>query len=74
MLSRGGLGVGLNTRPEESYRVWCVSVIVKPRNTGDPGPLAVVAQWKKCIRLFLAIKCFWAVGERRRRSKIVDGL
>jgi hypothetical protein len=24
VLSGGGLCVGLNTRPEESYRVWCV--------------------------------------------------
>jgi hypothetical protein len=32
VLSRRGLCVGLITRPEESYRVWCVhlSVIVRP--------------------------------------------
>jgi len=33
MLSGGCICVGLITRPEESYRVWCVklSVIVNPR-------------------------------------------
>jgi hypothetical protein len=33
VLSGRGLGVGLITRPEESYRAWCVCVrvIVKPR-------------------------------------------
>jgi len=53
MLSGGGLGVGLNTRPEESYTVWCVSVIVKPRYRGGPGPPRAVAQRKKKYKIFL---------------------
>jgi len=31
LLSGKDLCFGLITRPEESYRVWCLSVIVKPR-------------------------------------------
>jgi hypothetical protein len=37
---------GLITRPEESYRVWCLSMIVKPRLWG-PGPLRAVAACRK---------------------------
>ena len=33
------------TRPEESYRVWCVSVVVKPRSREDPGPLRALVPW-----------------------------
>jgi hypothetical protein len=40
LLSGTNFCVGLITRPEESYREWCVlSVIVKPRHRGDLGPL-----------------------------------
>jgi len=74
VLSGGGLGVGLNTRPEDSYRVWFVNVIVRPRYRGGPGPLEAVGQCKIFIGFCLAIKCFWTVRERRKRSKIVDGL
>jgi len=43
-----GLYVLLITRPEESYRLWCVlSVIVKPRSRGGPGPLEAIAPWVK---------------------------
>jgi hypothetical protein len=40
VLSGRGLCDGLITRPEESYRVWCVqlSVIVKPRKMRRPRP------------------------------------
>jgi hypothetical protein len=39
VLSGRGLCDGLITRPEESYRVWCVlSVIVKPRTMRRPRP------------------------------------
>jgi hypothetical protein len=39
VLSGRGLCVGLITRPEESYQVWCVSsVIVKPRKMRRPRP------------------------------------
>ena len=33
-----GLCDELITRPEESYRVWCVVVIEKPHEWGGPGP------------------------------------
>jgi hypothetical protein len=48
LLSGKVLCVGLITRPEESYRVWCVqlSVIVKSRR-GGPGPLGNVATLEK---------------------------
>jgi hypothetical protein len=36
VLSGRGLCDGLITRPEESYRVWCV--IVKPRQMRRPRP------------------------------------
>jgi hypothetical protein len=39
VLSGRGLWDGLITRPEESYRLWCVSsVIVKPRTMRRPRP------------------------------------
>jgi hypothetical protein len=39
VLSGRGLCDGLVTRPEESYRLWCVlSVIVKPRKMRRPRP------------------------------------
>jgi len=34
--------IGLTTRPNESYRVWCVWV-----GSWCPGPLGAVAPWKK---------------------------
>jgi hypothetical protein len=47
VLSGRGLCVGLINRPEESYRVWCVSVCdqVKPQQRGGPGALGAVAPW-----------------------------
>ena len=54
VLSGRGLYVRLITSPEESYRVWCVlSVIVKPRLWGGPGPLeggGAVAPRRKIIK------------------------
>jgi hypothetical protein len=49
VLSSRGLFVGLITRPEESYRVWCVclNVIVTPRQRGCPGSLGAVAPRRK---------------------------
>jgi len=35
----------LITRPEESYRVWCVSVIMRPQKWGGPEPLVAFAPW-----------------------------
>jgi hypothetical protein len=43
-LLRRVLCVELITRPEESYRLWC---IVKPRQLGGPGPLGAVQPWQK---------------------------
>jgi hypothetical protein len=49
VLSGRGLCDELVTRPEVSYRVWCVqlSVIVKRRYRGGPGPLEAVAPLEK---------------------------
>jgi len=44
VLSGRGLCVGLITRPEESYRVWCVCVCVCV--CVCPGPISAVAAWK----------------------------
>ena len=51
VLSGRGLCDELITRPEESYRVWCVWVwSIKPREWGGLGPLeAVVLNKKKCL-------------------------
>ena len=45
LLSGRGLCHGLITRPEESYRVWCVSQC--DRQWGGPGPLWAFALLKK---------------------------
>ena len=37
----------LITRPEESYRLWCVSVIVKRRKSGGPNPLGYTCATEK---------------------------
>ena len=47
VLSGRVICVGLITRPEEFYRVWCVWVIAKSRYLGGPDPLGAVAPWKK---------------------------
>ena len=50
VLSGRGLCVGLITRPEGSYlSVVFLSVIVKPRQRGGPGPLGAVAPWEEKI-------------------------
>jgi hypothetical protein len=47
VLSDGGLWLELITRPEESYRVWCVWVwSSKARWWGVLGPLGAVQPWK----------------------------
>jgi len=43
VLSGRGLCDGLITRPEESYRVWCLSAILKPRQRGVRGQIGAVA-------------------------------
>jgi hypothetical protein len=45
VLSGRGLCVGLITRPEEFYRVWCVSEC--DREAPILRPLGAVAPWKK---------------------------
>jgi hypothetical protein len=42
VLSGIGLCVGLITRPRESYRVWCLSVIANPGYRGGLGQLGAV--------------------------------
>jgi hypothetical protein len=46
VLSDRGIWAGLITRSEESYRVWCLSVIVKPRYCGGPDSLRAGAPQK----------------------------
>ena len=48
-LSGRGLCVGLISRAEESYSVWCVqlSLIMNPRQWGGLGPLGVLSYGKK---------------------------
>jgi hypothetical protein len=45
VLSGRGLCGGPITRPEKSYRMLCITDIVKPRRLGGPGPLGSVATW-----------------------------
>jgi hypothetical protein len=57
-LSGRGLCVRLITRPEQSYRVWCVWVWSRSLNNGGPGPLGAAAplekmQWCKLLLLFI---------------------
>ena len=62
------LCVGTITHPEDSYRVWWfeLSVIVKLRQWGGPGPLGAVASWKtinyeisrKHMDLYLSLSTF----------------
>jgi len=49
VFSGRGLYVGLITRPEEFYRLWCVVVflIYKPREWGDSGPLGRLSRPKR---------------------------
>ena len=50
-----GLCGGLITRPEESCRVWClsVSVVFKPRQWWGSGPLRAHAPWKKKAQILV---------------------
>jgi hypothetical protein len=61
VLSGTGLCVGPITRPEESCRVWCLSVIVKPRKWGGPGQLGALTTWKERRSL-------WPCSLRRRST------
>jgi hypothetical protein len=52
VLSGRGLCDKLITRPEESYRLWCVCVWPwSLDNEGSPGPLEAVAPWKRKCRI-----------------------
>jgi hypothetical protein len=66
VLSGRGLCVGLIAGPEESYWVWCVwlSVVVKRRYWGSPGPLRNVAPLGKqpitlAWRVFIFYLYWW---------------
>jgi hypothetical protein len=73
-LSSVGLRVGLITRPEESYRVWCVWVWSwSLDNEGGVGLLVAVTPWKTIIHYRWPVCCclsswqrimiaFWSVG------------
>jgi len=47
VLSGISLCVGPITRPEQSYRVWCVWVWSRNLNDGSSRPTKVVGPWKK---------------------------
>jgi len=57
LLSRRGLCDEMITRPEESYRVWCLSVIVKPWKMTSPWPTtgcrAIKKKQSTVIRSFI---------------------
>jgi hypothetical protein len=55
VLSGRGLCDGLITRPEESYRVWCVSVIVKPRTMRRSRPLRGSQPLKKNVLFIVSL-------------------
>jgi len=62
MLSGKGLCVGLNTSPEESYRVW-LSAIVKRRQWGRPGPLGAVTPWERWeTAFFCELRCHYSAA------------
>jgi hypothetical protein len=50
-----GFSDGLITRPKELYRVWCVSMIIKPRKWRGPGPLGGCRDIKKNWRIFVPV-------------------
>jgi hypothetical protein len=57
VMSGRGLCVRLITRPEKSYRLWCLSVIVKPRQRKGPWPSRAVQPWKKKKGYGVSVKC-----------------
>jgi len=65
VLSGRGLCNELMTRPEESYRLWCVAVceLGKPRERGSPGPRWAAAK-KKIISIYLYLQEPKATSER----------
>jgi hypothetical protein len=61
VLSGRGLCDGLITRPEESYRLWCVSSVRDHETStkrGGPGPYRAVEPYKKkYIYIYIHISC-----------------
>jgi hypothetical protein len=61
MLSGRGVCDGLVTRPEESYRKWCVSNVCDHETStkrGDPGPYRAVEPYKKkCLSQIFSDLC-----------------
>jgi len=53
MLSGRFVWVGLITRSEESYRLWCLNMIVKPRMMRRPWPFRDCRAMKNKISLWL---------------------
>jgi len=53
MLSGRGVWAGMITRPEESYRLWCLNMIMKPRMMRRPWSSRAVASWKNKFSLWL---------------------
>ena len=57
MLSGRGLCDGLITRPEESYRLWCVAVcdLEKPQERGGHSPRLGCKRHRKKIYIYIAV-------------------
>jgi hypothetical protein len=61
VLSGRGLCDGLVTRPEESYRLWCVSNVCDhetSKKRGSPGPYRAVEPLKKNGSLAIVVIVF----------------
>jgi hypothetical protein len=72
VLSGRGLCDGLITRPEESYRLWCVSNVCDHETStkrGGPGPYRAVEPWKKKVGfqtfdlLWCAVNITWKMNQ-----------
>jgi hypothetical protein len=75
VLSGRGLCDELITRPEESYRLWCVSNVCDRETStkrGGPGPYRAVEPYKKKILLSLKVMvCNLRASDRRSTTEII---
>jgi hypothetical protein len=74
VLSGGGFYLELITRPEESYRLWCV---VCDLETSRMSPLGAVTQNKResyvCCQTLMKVKWLRLRGEDMAFCKLEDG-
>ena len=72
VLSGRGLCNGLITHSGESYRMWCVSVMVKPWQWEGAGPTGAAAPWKtpSCLAiLYRPVEMWWHTVTHGRGSE-----